>query len=161
GALLSTAIAATNGVTVLWISGGLERSYSSEWLLWWIGDAMGALIVAPLMFVLWTRPWRQLDLRARLEGLVVFATLVAISATVFLGGGWRYPHLLFSVLIWATLRLPQFGAVTSSFVVAAFAVTGAIRGTAIVGHGSATEIVQILEALTAGVAVSLLILGAV
>jgi PAS domain S-box-containing protein len=161
GALISTAIAATNGVTVLWVSDELARSYGSEWLLWWIGDAMGALIVAPLMFVLSTRPWRHLDLRARLEGLVVLAALVALSATVFLGGGWRYPHVLFPVLIWATLRFQQLGAVTSSFVVAAFAVTGAVRGTALVGHGSETEIVQILEALTAGVAVSLLILGAV
>jgi PAS domain S-box-containing protein len=161
GALISTAIAATNGVTVLWVSGELERSFGSEWLLWWIGDAMGNLIVAPLMFVLWTRPWRQLDLRDRLEGLVVLGALVALSATVFLGGQWRYPHVLFPVLIWATLRFQQFGAVTSSFVVAAFAVTGAVRGTALVGHGSPTEIVQILEALTAGVAVSLLILGAV
>jgi PAS domain S-box-containing protein len=161
GAVLSTAIAATNGVTTLWFSGELERSYGSEWLLWWIGDAMGNLIVAPLIFVFWTRPWRQLDLRARLEGLVVLAALVALSATVFLGGQWRYPHLLFPMLIWATLRFQQLGAVTSSFVVAAFAVTGAVRGTALVGHGSATEIVQILEALTAGVAVSLLILGAV
>jgi PAS domain S-box-containing protein len=161
GALVSTAIAATNGVTVLWASGDLARSYGSEWLLWWIGDGMGALIVAPLMFVLSTRPWRELDLRARLEGLVVLAALVALSATVFLGGAWRYPHVLFPVLIWATLRFQQLGAVTSSFVVAAFAVTGAVRGTALVGHGSPTEIVQILEALTAGVAVSLLILGAV
>ena len=161
GALVSTAIAATNGVTVLWVSGELARSYGSEWLLWWIGDAMGALIVAPLMFILSMRPWRELDLRDRLEGVVVLAALVALSATVFLGGQWRYPHVLFPVLIWATLRFQQFGAVTSSFVVAAFAVTGAVRGTALVGHGSPTEIVQILEALTAGVAVSLLILGAV
>jgi PAS domain S-box-containing protein len=161
GALVSTLIAATNGVTVLWVSGELDRSFGSEWLLWWIGDAMGALIVAPLMFVLSIRPWRQLDVRARLEGLVVLAALIALSATVFLGGQWRYPHVLFPVLIWATLRFRQFGAVTSSFVVAAFAVTGAVRGTALMGHGSATEIVQILEALNAGVAVSLLILGAV
>ena len=161
GALLSTAIAATNGVTTLWLSGELDRSYGSAWLLWWIGDAMGNLIVAPLMFVLWTRPWRQLSLRARVEGLVVLAAIVALSATVFLGGQWRYPHVLFPVLILATLRFQQLGAVTSSFVVAAFAVTGAVRGTALMGHGSATEIVQILEALTAGVAVSLLILGAV
>jgi len=161
GALISTLIAATNGVTVLWISGELDRSFGSEWLLWWIGDAMGALIVAPLIFVLSTRPWRQLDVRDRVEGLVVLAALVALSATVFLGGAWRYPHVLFPVLIWATLRFRQLGAVTSSFVVAAFAVTGAVRGTALVGHQSETEIVQILEALTAGVAVSLLLLGAV
>ena len=146
GALLSTAIAATNGVTTLWVSGEISGSdYGSRWLLWWIGDGMGALIVAPLMFVLSTRPWRHLDLRDRLEGLVVLAALVALSATVFLGGQWRYPHLLFPVLIWATLRFQQFGAVTSSFVVAAFAVTGAVRGTALLGQGSTTEIVQILE----------------
>ena len=162
GALVSTAIAATNGVTTLWISGEISGSdYGSDWLLWWIGDGMGDLIVAPLIFVLATRPWRHLDLRDRLEGVVVLAALVALSATVFLGGQWRYPHLLFPVLIWATLRFQQFGAVTSSFVVAAFAVTGAVRGTALLGQGSTTEIVQILEGLTAGVAVSLLILGAV
>ena len=162
GALVSTAIAATNGVTTLWISGEISGSdYGSDWLLWWIGDGMGDLIVAPLIFVLSTRPWRHLDLRDRLEGVVVLAALVALSATVFLGGQWRYPHLLFPVLIWATLRFQQLGAVTSSFVVAAFAVTGAVRGTALLGQGSTTEIVQILEGLTAGVAVSLLILGAV
>ena len=162
GALASTAIAATNGVTTLWISGEISGSdYGSEWLLWWIGDGMGDLIVAPLIFVLSTRPWRRLDLRARLEGLVVVAALVALSATVFLAGQWRYPHILFPVLIWATLRFQQFGSVTSSFVVAAFAVAGAVQGTALLGQGGATEIVPILEALTAGVAVSLLILGAV
>jgi PAS domain S-box-containing protein len=162
GALVSTAIAATNGVTTLWLSGEVSGSdYGSEWLLWWIGDGMGDLIVAPLMFVLSTRPWRQLDLRARVEGLVVLAVLVALSATVFLAGQWRYPHILFPPLIWATLRFQQLGAVASSFVVAAFAVAGAVNGTALLGHGSPTEIVQILEALTAGVAVSLLILGAV
>jgi PAS domain S-box-containing protein len=161
GALVSTAIAATNGVTTLWISGEIDASdYGSEWLLWWIGDGMGNLIVAPLMFVLSTRPWRQLDHRARLEGVVVLGVLMALSATVFLAGQWRYPHVLFPVIIWATLRFQQFGAVTSSFVVAVFAVTGAVQGTALIGHGSATDIVQILEALTAGVAVSLLILGA-
>jgi PAS domain S-box-containing protein len=162
GALLGTAIAATNGVTTLWVSGEISGSdYGSRWLLWWIGDGMGALIVAPLIFVLSTRPWRHLDLRDRLEGVIVLVALVALSATVFLAGHWRYPHLLFPVLIWATLRFQQPGAVTSSFVVAAFAVTGAVRGTALLGQGSTTEIVQILEGLTAGVAVSLLILGAV
>ena len=160
GALLSTLIAATNGVTTLWVSGALDDSYGSAWLLWWIGDAMGDLIVAPLIFVLSTRPWRQLDFRDRIEGLAIVAALIALSTVVFLAGEWRYPHVLFPVLIWATLRFQQFGAVTGSFVVAAFAITGAVRGTALIGHGSATEIVQILEALTAGVAVSLLILGA-
>jgi PAS domain S-box-containing protein len=161
GALLSTAIAATNGVTTLWISGEVDGSdYGSDWLLWWIGDGMGDLIVAPLIFILSTRPWRQLDLRARIEGLVTLGVLSGLSAIVFLAGQWRYPHILFPPLIWATLRFQQLGAVLSSFVVAAFAVAGAVHGTTLLTEGNATEVVQIVEALTAGVAVSLLILGA-
>ena len=162
GAVVSTAVAATNGVTTLWISGQVAgRHYGSEWLLWWIGDGMGDLIVAPLLLVLSTRPWRKLDYLARLEGLVLLGVLVAISSIVFLAGEWRYPHLLFPPLIWAALRFQQFGAVVSSFVIAGIAVAGAVHGTTPLGSGSATEIVQILEALTGGVAVSLLILGAV
>jgi signal transduction histidine kinase len=158
----STAIAATNGVTTLWISGKVSAShYGSEWLLWWIGDAMGDLIVAPLILVLSTRPWRRLGNRTPLEALVLLAVLVTISSIVFLGGQWRYPHLLFPPLIWAALRFGQLGAVTSSFIVAGLAIAGAVHGTAPLGSGSATETVQILEALTGGVAVSLLILGAV
>jgi PAS domain S-box-containing protein len=162
GAVASTAIAATNGVTTLWAFGDIHGSdYGSEWLLWWIGDGMGDLIVAPLLFVLWTRPWRRLDTGDRLEGLVLFALLVVVSSAVFLGGHWRYPHVLFPLLIWSVLRFQQLGAVASSFVVAAFAVAGAVHGTTPLGNGGTTEILQILEALTGGVAFSVLILGAV
>jgi len=162
GAVVSTAVSATNGVTTLWLSGEIEGShYASEWLLWWVGDGMGDLIVAPLLFVLSTRPHRRLDRRARLEGLVLLGLLVVVSSVVFLGGQWRYPHLLFPLLIWAVLRYHQLGAVTSSFVLAAVAIVGAVQGTIPLGDRSGTEIVQILEALTAGVAISLLILGAV
>jgi PAS domain S-box-containing protein len=162
GAVVSTAISATNGVTTLWLSGEIHGShYGSEWLLWWVGDGMGDLIVAPLLCVLWTKPHRWLDRRARLEGLVVLGLLVAVSSIVFLGGQWRYPHLLLPILIWAVLRFHQLGAVTSSFVLAAVAVVGVVHGTIPFGDRSGTEIVQILGAVTAGLAISLLILGAV
>ena len=99
--------------------------------------------------------------RARLEGLVLLGLLVTFSSIVFLGGQWRYPHVLFPLLIWAVLRFQQLGAVSSSFVVAGIAIAGAVRGTTPLGDGTPTEVVQILEALTAGVGVSLLILGSV
>ena len=162
GAVASTAISATNGVTTLWLSGKIEGShYGSEWLLWWVGDGMGDLVVASLIFVLSTKPFQLLDRRARLEGLVLIGLLAGVSSVVFLAGQWRYPHLLFPVLIWAVLRFHQLGAVTTSFVVAAIAIVGVVHGTVPLGDRSGTEIVQILEGLTAGVAISLLILGAV
>ncbi|MGH2921474.1 MAG: MASE1 domain-containing protein, partial [Gaiellaceae bacterium] len=161
-AVVSTTIAATNGVTTLVISGDVDPSdYGSAWLLWWIGDGMGDLVVAPLLLVLAQRPWRGLDGPRRIEALLLLSLLTAVTSVVFLGGLWRYPHVLFPLLIWAALRFHQPGAVVASFVVTGLAVAGAVEGTTPVGTGSATEVVQILEGLTAAVAVSLLILGAV
>jgi PAS domain S-box-containing protein len=162
GVVASTTISATNGVTTLWISGSVSGSdYGSEWLLWWLGDAMGDLVVAPLLLVWAAAPLRNITRRLTVEALVLLALLVSVSCFVFLAGYWRYPHLLFPLLIWAALRFHQRGAVTSSFVVSAIAIAGAVRGTTPLGDGSTTEIVQVLEGLLAGVTVSLLILGAV
>ena len=160
-AVASTAISATNGVTTLWIAGDVPgRSYGSEWLLWWIGDAMGALVVAPLLLV-WATARPSLSRARALEGLALLTLLVAVGSIVFLGGAWRYPHLLFPLLIWAVLRFRQPGAVAASFVLAAIAIAGAVNGSVPLGQGDATDTVLILEALIAGIAVSLLIFGAV
>src|SRR5262249_16947297 len=51
-AFLCTAISATNGVTTLAIAGSSAASpYGSAWVLWWLGDAMGALLVAPAILI--------------------------------------------------------------------------------------------------------------
>ena len=161
-ALAAPVVAATNGVTALLIAGDVESSsYGSEWLLWWVGDAMGALIVAPLILVWSTNPLRRIHGWHLVEAAVLVTVLAGISAIVFLAGYWRYPHLIFPILIWATLRFRQPGAVTGSFLVTAIAVAGAVDGSIPLADRSDTEIVQILEGLLGGVAVSLLILGAV
>jgi PAS domain S-box-containing protein len=156
----STAIAATNGVTTLWISGNLSDTYGASWLLWWSGDAMGDLIVAPLLLLWLSAPFWKPRRAEVLEGLALLGSIAALSWFVFLDGYWRYPHLLFPLLVWASLRFYQRGAVTSSFVVAALAIKGAIDGTTPLGGSSATEVVQIMEGLLAALILSLLILGA-
>jgi PAS domain S-box-containing protein len=158
GAVVSTAVSATNGVTALWVAHDLSNSYGSSWFLWWVGDSMGDLIVAPLLFVLATVPLRRV---LRLEAAALLALFVGLSCFVFLAGYWRYPHLLFPLYIWATLRFGQLGASTGSFVVAAIAVAGAVGGHTPLAHASGTNVVLILEGLLAGVAISVLLLGAV
>ena len=128
------------------------ESYGSEWLLWWVGDAMGALIVAPLILVWSTNPLRSLDRRRLLEGGLLLVALVGLSVFVFLAGYWRYPHLIFPVLVWTTLRFRQPGAVTGSFIVTAIAIAGAVDGSIPLADRSDTEIVEILEGLLAGLA---------
>jgi PAS domain S-box-containing protein len=161
GALVSPLIAATNGIGILSLSGKLHAAASS-WLLWWIGDGMGALIVTPLVLIASTRPWREFPGAAqRLEAVALAAALGSLSAAIFFGGYWRYPHVLFPLLIWATLRFRQPGAVIGSFVVTAIAVSGAIHGSLPVGEHTTTVLVEILEGLLAAVVISLFLLGAV
>jgi PAS domain S-box-containing protein len=160
-ACASTTVAATNGVTTLWLGNDLSSSYGSEWLLWWVGDGMGVLIVAPLILVWATAPRQRPTRPDAVEAMLLLTLLAGVSSVVFLAGYWRYPHLLFPLLVWAVLRFRQRGAVTASFVVSAIALAGAVAGQTPLGSGSATEVVQILEGLLAGIAVALLILGAV
>jgi PAS domain S-box-containing protein len=162
GAVVSTAVSATNGVTVLWLANDLSGSYGFSWFLWWTGDAMGDLIVAPFLLVMLTALLRSIvPPPRRVEAAVLLALLGALSAFVFLAGYWRYPHLLFPVFIWATLRFRQVGAVTSSIVVAGIAIAGAVSGNTPLSGADATGVVLVLEGLLAGIAISVLILGAV
>jgi PAS domain S-box-containing protein len=160
GALASSAISATNGVTVLTVADATEDPYGSAWLLWWFGDAIGVLMVAPALLVLFASR-RSRPTRARLlEGLALAAAGVAVSAVVFLGGAWRYPYLIFPFLLWAALRFRQFGAAIASLVVGALGTWGAVEGTIPIGADTATGRVQIVQALFAVLAISLLVVGA-
>jgi signal transduction histidine kinase len=158
-AFVSTTISATVGVTTLAIAGAPAASpYGSAWALWWLGDATGVLLVAPALLIAATRR-QALDRRRTTEALGLVVLLALSSAIVFLGGQWRYPYLVFPFLVWATLRFRQVGAAVGCLVVAALAVAGVVVGDTPLG-GDATTTVQVLQALLAFVAVSLLVLGA-
>ena len=134
--------------------------YGSRWLLWWLGDATGALLVAPLILVWATRPPLRIPGRRLAEGAVVLAALAGLAALIFLGGLWRYPYLLFPLLLWAAVRFTQLGAVTASVTVAAFGVAGVISANVPLGGRDETVAVEILQSLLAVTAISLLALGA-
>jgi PAS domain S-box-containing protein len=160
GALISTAIAATNGVTVLTIAGDRPDSYGTAWILWWFGDAVGDLMVAPLLLVLYAFRHVRFPRAQILEGVILVATVAGVSAVIFLAGAWRYPYLLFPLLLWAALRFKSLGAAAVSFVIGAGVTWGAVIGEVPVGVDNATEQVQVMQALFALVAVSLLVVGA-
>ena len=61
-----------------------EDSYSTAWVLWWFGDAIGVLMVAPLLLVLSTWRGMRLTTRQAAEAVVLLAALVAVSVVVSL-----------------------------------------------------------------------------
>src|SRR5205823_1232766 len=74
GALIGMTISATIGSSVLTLSGAVPMDkFASTWTVWWAGDAMGVLLVTPMLLSLVPRPglrhlgWRR---SAELAGLL-------------------------------------------------------------------------------------------
>jgi PAS domain S-box-containing protein len=104
---------------------------------------------------------RRRPTRARLlESLLLGSSLLAVTAFVFLGGAWRYPYLIFPLVLWAGLRFHQLGAAASSFLVGALATWGTVVGAVPLDVSGATTRVQLIQALVGVIAISLLVVGA-
>ena len=160
-AIVSTAISATVGVTTLSIAGvDPNQSFASEWLLWWFGDLVGALLVGPPILVWVHRIRKGGQPKQVFEGVALVAAVAVMSTVVFIGGSWRYPYLVFPLLVWAALRFRQLGAATAVLIVAAIATWGTVHGAVPIGGATATQSVQILQALIAVVAVSVFMIAA-
>src|SRR5262249_32308960 len=131
---LSTMVSATIGVASLcW--GGVKPwgAYPALWSVWWLGDAMGDLVVAPLLLTWsgWHRiPWRR---RQVAEVGTVLLALVAVSLSVIAGplALLSHPSLayaLFPFVIWAALRFGQPAATLATAVASALAIWGTVHG---------------------------------
>ena len=76
---LSTAVSASVGVISLIVGGVVAPgAWWATWRVWWLGDALGALVVAPAILT-WARPGRfPISTRARLRGVVILVGLAGI-----------------------------------------------------------------------------------
>ena len=125
GAFGSATISATIGVWSLFITG--VQAYSglpAAWVIYWLGDATGVLLVTPLVFTF----WQLLDIRSRarmIEAATLLALLMVACFTIF---GDVFPAQLrvfaFAVLplvMWAAIDFGIGGATLSVFVIATIA----------------------------------------
>ncbi|TDQ46471.1 ATP-binding protein [Permianibacter aggregans] len=80
--LLATLIAATVGVSSLLLLKQIgPEEYAYSWLTWWVGDAIGVLIITPIFFMLLAKPrpvWRHLLLPVSLPLVITFALAVML-----------------------------------------------------------------------------------
>ena len=134
-ALLSTMISATIGVSSLYFAGVTSRANLAEtWRTWWIGDAIGALLIAPLILV-WAAPprtpllTRRLGEAALLVLSLLVASLIVLTLSVSWGGGpLSHAYIFFPLLMWAAIRFGQRGAITATVSVSAIAIAGTVLG---------------------------------
>jgi PAS domain S-box-containing protein len=150
--MVAAAIAATIGVTALMATGlAPTRDASSIWITWWLGDAVGALIVTPLL-ILWTRP-RTVGRSQRrgVEAGALVACVLVVSWIVFSGspaGVANYPlaFLVIPTLLWSAFRFGARETATAATVVAGIAIEGTLRGFGPFARSSANESLLLLQA---------------
>jgi signal transduction histidine kinase len=134
--VVSTSIAATIGVFSL-SAGGLiqaEADRMQAWLTWWLGDMIGAIVLAPCL-ILWSiRPRFRQERRLIIQDVTLTLSLLFVGAFVF--GGLlpfrlqNYPlaFLCIPLVVLGAFRLRPQEASTAIVALSGIAVWGTLRG---------------------------------
>jgi signal transduction histidine kinase len=164
GAVVAMTVTATNGVANLALGHVIPWSaYASVWWVWWVGDAMGIVVVAPSLLTWISNPrvewrgWRAVELAA------LFAALLVASKLVFANSHnpYQIQYAVFPFIIWAALRFGQRETALVVLLFAGAAVWGAVHQRGPFATGTLDERLILLEAFMSVAAVAGLVLGAV
>ncbi len=166
--LIGTAISATLGVTTLSFAGvHAWSSVATAWLIWWLGDAMGVLLITPLLV---TSHTIVLELgRRRLGEFLLLVILATVSSVAMFDDrvGFRMAEdllafALFPFILWGAIRFQVAGAALASCVIAAVAIVETAFGFGpFVRQSSALHSAAVLQAFIGVISLSGLALAVV
>jgi len=165
-AVLSTTASATFGVTSLSLGGYADwQRYSAIWMTWWLGDAVGALIVTPVIMLWvsehrlnWTR-FQLLEIGVSIPVLCLVTWIVFQSSQAMTGPNYPLAFLTLSILIWVAVRLGPRETATAILLCVGIAIWGTLRGSGPFARGSHHESLLLLQAFMAVIAVTALVLA--
>lgn len=120
-AMLSAMFGATIGAITVKVA--FNAPLSTNWPMWWVADALGILVVAPVVISgvsQRTSLFKDVKPRKLAEGLVLFLGMSVVDEAVY--GDWLPPPLnvpvfILPFLIWAALRFGPGGAGTAILIV--------------------------------------------
>ncbi|MFI1422172.1 MASE1 domain-containing protein [Streptomyces sp. NPDC020731] len=160
GAFAAMLISSTTGAALLVATGDLPaRNVWVVWLAWWVGDAMGVLLVAPVLLMLyrlrapvrWSR-WREAVVLAVIAGgLVPLATHNRASLL----------FVIYPLLIWTALRFQLAGSMVCALFASVMATISATDRAGPFRYLSEIEVMANLQAFNGALALTALLLSAV
>ena len=144
GALCGCLVSPTCGVTSLALGGYLPWSqFGYSWLTWWAGDAIGAVIAAPLVLA-WLLPQTEIPSSRRWEiGLFIVVAAVFCYLTFFRSLPFAYGVLL--LLLWSAFRFGMRGVTSASIFITVAAAIGTSHGLSDFSRGSVNESLLFLQ----------------
>ncbi|MFE2383068.1 MASE1 domain-containing protein [Streptomyces misionensis] len=162
GAFAGMLISATAGSGTLVLSGALATDqFWPTWWVWWTGDAMGVLVVTPVLLVLSTaHPPRNVPASRWLEAVLLVVAIACVGLVET--GTTPLLFLGFPLLIWAAFRFRLAGAAPCALAVSTFAIYNAARGAGpFRTHGLLTDMITLQAFNTSSALTALLVAAAV
>jgi signal transduction histidine kinase len=167
-ALLVTTISASLGTLAIWLAKiPVKDGMGFFWMVWWVGDVLGALLVAPVVFT-WTSDWRVRGGAARwVESTILVTLLVLVAMAVFQDFFKQRVILLvrgtysvWPLLIWAAIRFRQRGTAVMLLLVSLVAISGTAAGQGVFAAETLHERLFRVQCYMAVTAVSMMTLAA-
>ncbi len=141
--LVAAPLGALVGAATSWLL--LDGPFDRNLLLWWLGDALGILMLSPLLLVT-SRPSAPGQVRAwpplRRGELLLLLGLLAVTTQAVYATPPGYPlppTMLFPFLIWAALRFGPGGVSMSLLVLAVIAAWNTLAGLGPCAHPATPE----------------------
>ncbi|MGX5850040.1 PAS domain-containing protein [Mesorhizobium sp. PL10] len=116
---IAPVVSATVGSATLAWFGMQSQTFTGAWPLWWIGDATGVLIVAPLALVVFQN-WRAKAhlSAARWTEVCVLGLIFLGVAALSLSGYLPFAYIILPPLLWAAVRFDFKGAAVALILLA-------------------------------------------
>ena len=168
-ALLATTVGAASWAAGLVLAGvaGWD-SFFTLWFTWWIADAVGVLIVTPVLVAWFTGDrvnWRS---RMLFDTALIFGLLAGVSWLAFSSQSlmsslsiYRLEYLVIPIVVWATFRFRQRGTTAAMLIASTIAVWCTLHGKGPFAQISPDNALLFLQIYLAAVALTGLTLAAV
>ncbi|TLS46841.1 hypothetical protein FE633_06935 [Streptomyces montanus] len=162
GALGGMVISATVGTGVLVASGALTaHDFWPTWSVWWTGDAMGVLVIAPFLLAVRTAEWPRGAPVLRWAEAVALLGGTAAASAVATRSSLNLLFLVVPFVIWAAFRFQLVGAAPCVLIASVIAIDAGADGAGpFSGHDLLAKMV-ILQAFNGTVSLTALLLSAI
>ena len=161
GALVGMTVSATVGSTVLTLSGVVPTNdFASTWAVWWAGDAMGVLLVAPMLLSLVPRPGlRHLGWRRSAELTALLAGIGVVTYFLF-ENEFRLEYLVLPLIAIAAWRFRLAGAAPAALIASVIGVWAAVNSVGPFASESLLEKMVTLQAFNVSLSLTSFLLAA-
>lgn len=131
--VVACGLAALVGALIYTLTVPTATSFWAFWMIWWLGDGLGVLLVTPLLLS-WLQQRFPSERRRQLEAMALFVLTLLLSIWVFsrtaneTASFPSSPFLLLPLSLWAAVRFGVRGAASVALLIALTAVSASIYG---------------------------------